>query len=109
MENRKLYLRFLIIVAWGIKLTIEVGCLKEKNVITKDGKMIGTLIGADIETASWSVPTIRIEVDKDIIRELGLEKSMMKSTKIKLSTGLIELVGDIVQLSVNLKSLREAL
>jgi sporulation protein YlmC with PRC-barrel domain len=90
-------------------MTIEVGCLKERSVITKDGKMIGNLIGADIETENWSVPTVRIEIDKDFIKELGLEKSMMKSTKIKLSTGLIELVGDIVQLSVDLKSLKDAL
>lgn len=88
-------------------MPIEVGCLKEKNVITKDGKMIGTLIGADIETKDWSVPTVRIEIEKDIIKDLGLEKSMIKSTKIKLSTGLIELVGDIVQLSVDIKNLKD--
>ncbi|HUV24983.1 MAG TPA: hypothetical protein VMW26_06115 [Methanomassiliicoccales archaeon] len=90
-------------------MAIEVGCLKEKDVITKDGKMIGSLIGADIETENWSVPTIRIEIEKDLIKELGLEKSMMKTTKIKLSTGLIELVGDIVQLSVDFKNLKDAL
>jgi sporulation protein YlmC with PRC-barrel domain len=90
-------------------MTIEVGCLKEKGVITKDGKMIGNLIGADIDTDNWSVPTIRIEIEKDLIKELGLEKSVMKSTKIKLSTGLIDLVGDIVQLSVDLKNLKDAL
>ncbi|NYT12045.1 MAG: hypothetical protein GKC03_05765 [Methanomassiliicoccales archaeon] len=90
-------------------MTIEVGCLKERSVITKDGKMIGNLIGADIDTENWSVTTVRIEIEKDFIKELGLEKSMMKSTKIKLSTGLIELVGDIVQLSVDLKNLKDAL
>ena len=90
-------------------MTIEVGCLKEKDVISKDGKKIGIMIGADIDTTNWSVPTIRVEVDKDIVKELGLEKSMMKSTKIKLSTGLIEVVGDIVQLTLNVKSLRESM
>ena len=90
-------------------MTFEVGCLKQMSVITKEGKMIGTLIGADIDTENWSVPTIRVEIEKDMVESLGLEKSMLKGTKIKLSTGLVELVGDIVQLNVKLAELKNSL
>jgi len=92
-----------------IIMTLEVGCLKEKNVITKDGKMIGSLIGADIETETWSVPIIKIDIEKDMIEPLGLEKSLIKGTKIKMTTDLIDLVGDIVQLKVTVSELKEQL
>lgn len=90
-------------------MNLEVGCLKEKNVITKDGKMIGSLIGADIDSETWNVPSIRMDIEKDMVEALGLEKSLIKSTKIKMSTDLIELVGDIVQLKVTAVDLKEKL
>jgi sporulation protein YlmC with PRC-barrel domain len=90
-------------------MTMEVGCLKEKNVITKDGKMIGTLIGAEIDPETWIVPFVKIDIEKDMIEPLGLEKSLIRGTKTRLSTELIATVADIVQLNVNLADLREAL
>jgi sporulation protein YlmC with PRC-barrel domain len=88
-------------------MTMEVGCIKDLSVITKDGKMIGTLNGADIDTEDWTVPTVKIDIEKDMVEPLGLEKSLIKGTRIKLSTDLIELVGDIVQLGVTTAELRE--
>ena len=56
-------------------MDIEVGCLKAKNVITKGGRMIGSLIGADIDPEDWTVATVRIEVEKDLVEPRGLERS----------------------------------
>lgn len=90
-------------------MSLEVGCLKEKDVITKDGRRIGVLTGAEIDAESWKVQTVIIDIEKEMIEPLGLEKSMLKGTKIKISTSLIGLVGDIVQLNVDFKYLKDSL
>jgi sporulation protein YlmC with PRC-barrel domain len=90
-------------------MSLEVGCLKERDVITKDGKMIGVMTGAEIDSESWKVQTVAIDLEKEMIKPLGLEKSMLKGTKIKISTSLIGLVGDIVQLNVDFKYLKDSL
>ena len=86
---------------------MELGCIEHKDVITKDGRKIGLLVGANVDTNTWKVPTIIVEVNKELVVELGLQKSMLKSPKTNISTELINVVGDVIQLSIDLKGLKE--
>ncbi len=88
-------------------MTLELGCLSEKDVLTKDGRKAGVLVGANVETSDWTVPTISVEVNKDLVEKLGLKKSLLKNPRIKLRTDLIAVVGDVVQLTIPLGELRE--
>lgn len=88
-------------------MVMELGCMEHKDVITKDGRKIGVLVGANVDTASWKVPTIIVEVNKDLVVDLGLQKSMLKSPKANISTDLVGVVGDVIQLTIDLKELKD--
>jgi len=86
---------------------MDLGCTEEKEVITKDGRKIGHLVGARVDTDDWKVHSIMIEVTKEMVIELGLKKSMLKSPKTAISTEMVSLAGDIIQLSATLEELKE--
>jgi sporulation protein YlmC with PRC-barrel domain len=86
---------------------MELGCMDHKDVITIDGRKIGLLVGANVDTNTWKVPNIIVEVNKELVVELGLQKSMLKSPKTNISTELINVVGDVIQLSIDLKGLKD--
>ena len=86
---------------------MELGCTEEKDVVTKDGRRIGTLVGAKVDTEAWTVNSIIVEVTKEMVIELGLKKSMLKSPKTRISTELVALATDIIQLNVNLDELKD--
>lgn len=86
---------------------MELGCVEEKEVFTKDGRKIGILVGAKLDTDDWTVHSIMIEVTKEMVMELGLKKSMLKSPKTSISTSHVGLAGDIIQLNVTLDELKE--
>jgi len=88
-------------------MALELGCLVHRDVITKDGRKIGALVGANVSTDNWTVPTIVVEVNKDLVEQLGLQKSMLKNPRVNLRTDLISVVGDVIQLKVDLKELKE--
>ncbi|MFP4170665.1 MAG: hypothetical protein ACLFUV_06560 [Methanomassiliicoccales archaeon] len=86
---------------------MELGCMEHKDVITKDGRKVGLLIGANVDTENWSVPTVTVEIHKDLVVELGLQKSMLKSPKTAIRTDLIGVVGDVIQLNIGLEELKD--
>jgi sporulation protein YlmC with PRC-barrel domain len=86
---------------------MELGCIEEKEVFTKDGRKIGVLVGAKVDTDDWTVHSIMIDVTKEMVMELGLKKSMLKSPKTSISTRHVSLAGDIIQLNVTLKELKD--
>lgn len=88
-------------------MALELGCLVHKDVITKDGRKIGALVGANVSTSDWTVPTIVVEVNKDLVEQLDLQKSMLKNPRINITTDLISVVGDVIQLTVEMKGLKE--
>lgn len=88
-------------------MTLELSLVDRKDVITKDGRKIGSLIGANLDTTSWVVHSIIVEVNKEIIKDLKVKKSVLKLPKINVKTNLVSGVGDVVQLTVDLKSLSE--
>ena len=86
---------------------MELGCIEDKDVFTKDGRKIGILVGAKVDTDDWTVHSIIIEVTKEMILELGLKKSMLKSPKTSIGTSHVSLAGDIIQLSLTLNELKD--
>ena len=86
---------------------MELGCLEHKDVITKDGRKIGTLTGATVDVNDWTVPTFHMEVAKGVMEEFRLQKSLIKGAKVSLPTNLIGTVGDVVQLNVDMDGLKD--
>jgi len=88
-------------------MTLELTSSDRKDVISKDGRKVGALVGVNVDTKTWTVHAIVVEVNKDIIEELNIKKSMLKLPKISLKTELVAIVGDIVHLNADLKSLKD--
>lgn len=88
-------------------MVLELNVTERKDVITKDGKKIGTLIGANVDTKTWTVLTLVVEVFKEVIEDLKIKKSVLKAPKITLKTDIVNVVGDVVQLSVDIKELKD--
>jgi len=86
---------------------MELSYTEEKEVITKDGRKIGNLVGAMVDTDNWTVNSIMVEVTKEMVIELGLKKSMLKSPKTAISRELVDISGDIIRLKVTLGELKD--
>jgi sporulation protein YlmC with PRC-barrel domain len=86
---------------------MDLGCTEEKEIITKDGRKIGHLVGAKVDTDDWSVHSIMIEVTKEMVLELGLKKSMLKSPRTTIGTDMVSTSGDVIQLNITLDGLKE--
>jgi len=88
-------------------MTLELSSSERKDVISHDGRKIGVLVGVNIDTKTWTVHAIVVEVNKEIIEELHVKKSMLKLPRINLKTDIVGVVGDIVHLNVDLKNLKD--
>jgi len=88
-------------------MTLELTSSDRKDVISKDGRKVGALVGVNVDTKTWTVHAIVVEVNKDIIEELNIKKSVLKLPKISLKTELVAIVGDIVHLNADLASLKD--
>lgn len=88
-------------------MVLELNVTERKDVITKDGKKIGALIGVNVDTKTWTVLTLVVEVFKEVIEDLKIKKSVLKAPKITLKTDIVNVVGDVVQLSVDIKELKD--
>ncbi len=86
---------------------MELSSVDKKRVISKDGNEVGVLFGSTIDTAKWTVLNILVKVSKDAARKLHIKKKLFKPLIINVSTDLVEVVGDVIQLRSTMKELDE--
>ena len=84
---------------------LEMGDLEDRDVITNDGRVIGTLTGAWIDTNNWQVASLVIELRKEVVDELNVKKPVLKAARINLPTSYVERVADVVQLNTDMGGL----
>ncbi len=78
-------------------------------VITKDGKRLGSLTGASVDSESWTVRAIKVEVSKEVGQSLELKKPLFRPLVLTMNKDVVGAVGDVVTLNVELKGLRQRL
>jgi len=86
---------------------MELSSVDKKKVISKDGRELGMLAGSTIDTSKWTVLNIMVNVPKEPAKELGIKKKLFKPVIINVSTDLIAVVGDVIQLRLDMKELAE--
>jgi sporulation protein YlmC with PRC-barrel domain len=84
---------------------LELGDLEDRDIITTDGRVIGKLTGAWIDTSSWTVSSLVVELNKDVVDELNVKKPILKHARINLPTTYVKRVADVVQLNVDISGL----
>jgi len=86
---------------------MELSSVDKKRVISKDGRELGILAGSTIDTSKWTVMNIMVNVPKEPAKELGIKKKLLKPVITNVSTDLIAVVGDVIQLKLDMKELAE--
>jgi sporulation protein YlmC with PRC-barrel domain len=86
---------------------MELSSEERKRVISKEGRELGFLAGSTIDTVKWTVISIMVDVPKEQAKELGIKKKLFKPVIINVSTDLISVVGDVIQLRLDMKELAE--
>jgi sporulation protein YlmC with PRC-barrel domain len=86
---------------------MELSSVDKKRVISKDGRELGILAGSTIDTAKWTVLNIMVNVPKEQSKVLGIKKKLFRPVIINVSTDLIAVVGDVIQLRLDMKELAE--
>ncbi|HOL07909.1 MAG TPA: PRC-barrel domain-containing protein, partial [Methanomassiliicoccaceae archaeon] len=88
---------------------LEVGEIEERDVITRDGRIIGHLKGAWIDTSNWTISSLIIDLKKDVVDELNVKKPILKAARINLPTNYVQRVADVIQLNVDMSGLSASL
>jgi sporulation protein YlmC with PRC-barrel domain len=77
-----------------------------KDVITSDGRNVGTVADVAIDSKQWAVRDFRVSIDKRIAEEMGLDRKATGGIFI-LKTGSIKSIGDLIMLNQSMRSLAE--
>jgi sporulation protein YlmC with PRC-barrel domain len=84
--------------------------LNFKNVISKDGRHIGTVSGIEIEISTWKVTHLSVSLLDKTLQPSGLtlERSTgMKQVETLLPVETVEFIGDLVVLNKTVEELKE--
>jgi sporulation protein YlmC with PRC-barrel domain len=87
---------------------LEMGCIEDREVITTDGRNIGTLTGAWIDLGNWSVTALIVELNKTVVDELNVKKPVLRTAKVNIPTAYVKNIGDVVQLNTDVPTLGAA-
>src|SRR2546427_382219 len=78
--------------------------LENKEVVSKNGTVLGKSTNAIVDTTTWKVTSIELALDGDIAKELDVKK-LFKSTTVPLPVEAIEAVSDKMVLKINKEEL----
>ncbi len=85
------------------------GCIENRDVITTDGRNIGTLTGAWMDLSNWSVTALIVELNKQVVDELNVKKPMLRTARVNIPVNYVKNIADVVQLSADMPTLSTAL
>jgi len=82
------------------------GYMQSKDVLDSSGRYVGILRGIMIDN-KWTIPEVIIEVNKGILDEFGVDYDpLFDVALVNLPTEHVKNVGDVVQLTDNVASLK---
>ena len=79
------------------------------KVLGVEGKIIGTVEDINIDTQSWTLPSIIIKIKKDALETVKMEKSFLGDNRLHISMQHIVDVGDYVMLEVTAENIGKIL
>jgi sporulation protein YlmC with PRC-barrel domain len=71
--------------------------LESKEVISKDGAVVGKTTNAIIDTSQWRVISLEVNLDDKIAEDLEMKK-MFRSTTLPIPIDQVDAVGDTILL-----------
>ncbi len=92
-----------------ISKTLDIGFGNKRSVMTSDAKIIGKVYGAEVDTEQWVVSNILTDFDSSILSDADVKHPKMRKTRVSIPVDKIEKVSDIIELSVDLNTLLNAI
>jgi sporulation protein YlmC with PRC-barrel domain len=80
---------------------IQLEDIKKKEVISSDGKIIGSVDGVTL-LGKWNVGSLAVKIHKDITEELGQKRPLFFSLRLDTKVGNIKAISDKVILNKSL-------
>lgn len=77
-----------------------------KDVITSDGRNVGTVTDIAIDTNQWTVRDLRVAIDKRMGEELGLDRKNSGGVFL-VKTASVKSVGDLLMLNQSMRALAD--
>ncbi len=85
---------------------MEVAKLNGVKVITANSFTLGEVEGSNVDTKSWKITHLKVELTDEATRELGFSKPLLGSVKICLPIENVAGYGDVVTLRKSLMDLK---
>lgn len=81
--------------------------IEGKEVIAgKGARLLGKVEGIDLDIVNWKVTTIRLELDKNVIEDLGLKKPRLGNVKATFPVETIDSISDKILLKEGIDQLK---
>jgi len=79
--------------------------LEGKGVLTQDGREVGEVSDCVMDHAAWSVVTLVVKLERDLLEQFHMKRPMFGTQTIQLPTGYVSGVSDKVILHKKLEEL----
>ena len=80
--------------------------IEGKEVIAGKARILGKVVSVEIDTENWKVTNIQLEVDKNVLDELGLKKPILGSVKITFPVEIVDGISDKIILKETVDQLK---
>ena len=77
------------------------------KVITVDAFTLGEVDGAQVDTATWQITSLDVELTKEATKELNFKKPMFGSLTVCLPIAAVKQVGDVINLNKSLLEFKD--
>lgn len=68
--------------------------LEGKGVLTQDGRAIGTVSDMMLTDTEWTVTSLVVKIDRDLLEEFGMKKPMFGTQTVLVSVSAVSGVSD---------------
>ena len=85
---------------------LYIGYLESKDVLTTDGRLGGFLRALLIDPKNWTVASMVVEVDRDILEEVGIKKPLLDRALVDIPAKFVKGASDVIQLNEDLEKMR---
>ena len=76
------------------------------KIVSLDAKDVGEVNGAEVDTKSWKITHIHIELSDTALKELNIKKPLIGNVTLCFPVGFIKKVGDVISLTRNIDGLK---
>jgi len=91
---------------FGEVFLVKVDELSGKSVIGAGGKIVGEVVGAEVNLSTWQITTLLVKLSSMASETLGFKKRFRSST-VCMPVSLVNAVGDVITITSDINTLSQ--